>query len=314
LILITGVAGFIGSHLADFLTRDGKQKVLGIDNLMLGKIENIEHLIRSKRLEFVKMDANNPTLRNILKNKKIEIIYHLAANSDIQAGSLDLSRDFKNTFLSTYTIAKLAEEYKIKRLFFASTSAIYGDVRSQKLDENYGPLQPISFYGAAKLSSEAYLSAFSYMFDISVCILRFPNVVGAKATHGVIIDFIKKLRKTPEELEILGDGSQRKPYLHVEDLLKAINLVMTSCKKRYEVYNVAGIGRTTVKEIADIVCQEMNLTNVRYRFTGGNIGWKGDVPEFSYDTSKIESLGWKPRYDSTTAVRKAVKQLLGKEK
>jgi len=308
-ILITGGAGFIGSHLADLLLSKNYQAV-AIDNLSLGRIENIKHLRGNKRFKFIKEDLLNfSKLERIFKNISFDAVFHLAANSDIQNSAKDPKIDLDNTFMTTWNVLECCRLFDVNKFVFASSSAIYGNV-DKKLTEDLGPLFPISYYGASKLSSEAFISAYSYMNNIQTWILRFPNVVGERATHGVIYDFIKKLKNNPNKLEILGNGEQRKPYIYVKDLIEAVFFVCQKTKGRLNYFNIGGEGRTAVKEIAKIICEEMKLGNVEFRYTGGESGWKGDVPYFEYDLSKIHKLGWRARYSSTEAVRIAVKRSL----
>jgi UDP-glucose 4-epimerase len=171
------------------------------------------------------------------------------------------------------------------------------------MNEDIGGLSPISYYGGAKLASEAFISSYSYMNDFEVLIFRFPNVIGSGLTHGVIFDFIHKLKDNPKELEILGDGTQRKPYLYVLDLVEAINSFSHKERKGVEIYNIGVDSATTVKEIADMVCERMGLTDVEYKYTGGNVGWKGDVPVFQYDLAKIYATGWRGAHNSNDSVR-----------
>ena len=180
----------------------------------------------------------------------------------------------------------------------------------EKIHENAAPLRPISFYGAAKLASEAYISAFSHMHELEVCMLRFPNVIGPNLNHTVIFDFINKLKKDESKLLILGDGNQTKPFMHVVDLLDAIDISMENVSG-FDVFNVAGSGTTSVNNIAKIVCEEMNIKDVEFEYTGGKIGWKGDVPIYNFNTLKIRSLGWQNTLNSTEAVRLATKQNIG---
>jgi len=310
-ILITGGAGFIGSHLADFLISK-KHEVVAVDNLLLGRKENIIHLADNKNFKFIKEDLMNINeLKEIFQENDFDVVFHLAANSDIQNSAKNPQIDLNNTFMTTWNTLECCRLFNVNKFIFASSSAIYGDVQ-EKLTENFGPLFPISYYGAGKLASEGFISAYAYMNDIQAWIIRFPNVVGERATHGVIHDFIKKLRNNPNELEILGDGKQKKPYLYVKDLIEAMFFVYQKTKYRFNCYNVGVEDQTAVSEIAKIVCEEMGLRNVRLNYTGGNIGWKGDVPQFKYNLDKIHQLGWKAKYSSTEAVRIAVRRILGK--
>lgn len=310
-VLLAGVAGFIGSHLADKLIELGHE-VVGVDNLSLGKTDNIAHLLKHKGFNFLEIDLSNydDTVK-IFRNNKFDMVFHLVANSDIRKSSEDPSIEFKNTFLPTYNILEGMRQYDVNRLFFSSTSAIYGDKSDERIGEDSGPLTPISYYGGAKLASEGFISSYSHMNNIDTVIFRFPNVIGSRLTHGVIFDFIKKLKDNPNRLEILGDGTQSKPYLHVSDLIEGIILTMNKeFKEKINCFNIGVEEETTVSKIADIVCSQMKLENVDYHYTGGKIGWKGDVPKFQYDLSKIYALGWKAKYTSDEAVIKTLEEVL----
>lgn len=309
-ILITGGAGFIGSHLCDALLERGHHLTV-VDNLVLGKMENIEHLLHHSSFQFIQEDILHiDVLREIFKNGHFDMVYHLAANSDIQKGGKDPMVDYNLTFNTTFNILQMMKEFEVKKLFFASTSAIYGE-SYDVLNEDYGPLQPVSNYGAGKLASEAFISAFSSTYKIQTWITRFPNVVGERFTHGVIYDFIHKLQKNPKELEVLGNGEQCKPYVYVKDLVAGILYVIDHASADYNVYMLGSDSRTKVKEIAAMVIEEMGL-DATIRYTGGDRGWVGDVPEFRYNLDKVNSLGWKAAYTSNEAVRLAIQKALGK--
>ena len=309
-ILVTGGAGFIGSHLDDALIARGHQLTI-VDNLVLGRKENIEHLIGNPNFRFIEADLlDMPKMREIFAEGKFDMVYHLAANSDIQKGGKDPMVDYNLTFNTTFSALQLLKEFEIKKFFFASTSAIYGETYDV-LNEDYGPLKPVSNYGAGKLASEAFISAFSSTYGIQTWITRFPNVVGDRFTHGVIYDFIKKLRNNPEELEVLGNGEQCKPYVYVKDLVEAILYVIDNAGEKYNVYMIGSDSRTKVKEIAAMVIEEMGL-NAKIRYTGGDRGWVGDVPEFRYDLTKINKLGWTAPHNSNESVRLAIQKALGK--
>jgi len=307
-ILITGGAGFIGSHLCDYLIKENNHVVV-VDNLSLGKEENIKHLLNNKNFKFYKQEIlDNKGMREIFTKEKFDIVFHLAANSDIAKSRLDPSVDFNNTFMTTYTVLNLMKEFNVKKLVFASTSAIYGETTTV-LNENYGPLFPVSLYGAAKLASEGFITAFGENYGIQVWITRFPNVIGERATHGVILDFIKKLKANPKELTVLGNGEQNKPYIYVKDLVEAIIYVWTHSNEKINCYNIGVETRTKVKDIARMTIKEMNL-DATIKYSGGDRGWIGDVPEFKYDLTKIHALGWKAKFTSDEAVLKSVKYIL----
>ena len=312
-ILVTGGAGFIGVHLVERLIGMG-HFVICVDNFLLGKRDNVEKFRDCKNYKFYEIDVSD-TLHfcKTLQGEKIDMIYHLAANSDIQKSSIVPDIDFDNTFKTTFSVLELMRICGIKNLFFASTSAVYGDKKNKLLKEKEGDIHPISYYGGAKLASESFISSYSYMNDINAMIFRFPNVIGPHLTHGVIFDFYYKLKKNCHELEILGDGKQNKQYIYVDDLIDCI--VFMTIGHNFEgvnIYNVGVEGSTSVKEIADIICDELGYQNVKYVYTGGKVGWRGDVSKFRYDISKINQCGWKAKYSSRDAVVLTVKSLLEK--
>lgn len=309
-ILVTGGAGFIGSHLVDKLLSEDNE-VVAVDNLLLGKLDNIRDALKNYKFEFEQFDIlNKDKLFELFKIKKFDIVFHMAANSDIAVSHSNPNIDFENTFETTYNTLLAMKEFNVKKLVFSSTSAIYGDT-IEKIDENFGPLFPVSHYGASKLASEAFISSFCENYGIKAWINRFPNVVGERATHGVIFDFIKKLRKNPDVLEVLGDGEQVKPYLYVKDLVDAILFVYKNTDEKINFYNIGVENRTKVKEIAQMVVEEMGLAS-EIKYKGGERGWVGDVPEFSYNLDKIHKLGWSAKNSSNEAVRKSIQYILEK--
>ena len=310
-ILVAGGAGFIGSNLAGALLGAG-HRVVCVDDLSLGREENLARHRSNDRFKFIQLDLlDQSRLDALFAAERPECVFHLAANSNIQAGAGDRTIDLHRTFLTTFSLLQCMKNHGVGQIVFASSSAIYGE-RAGALREDAGPLFPISCYGAAKLASEAYLSAFAHGGAMRAWIIRFPNVVGAPATHGVIFDFINKLRANSRELEILGDGMQEKPYLFVCDLIAAMLFAWEHARETVNCFNVAGEGTTTVRRIAEIVVEEMELKDVAFKTTGGKRGWPGDVPKFEYDTSKIEALGWRASRNSEESVRAAVRAILGK--
>ena len=313
-IFIAGGAGFIGSHLIDSLLANG-HAVICADKLIMGS-RNIDHLKSDPNFKFYQYELADPELTDrIFSENKIDAVYHLAANSDIQKGGKEPSIDFNDTLLTTRTILEGMRKAEVKNLFFASTSAVYGEMLDVELTETTGGLMPVSYYGGAKLASEALVSSYVSMCDMNVVIFRFPNVIGPRLTHGVIFDFIKKLQKNPHELEILGNGTQCKPYIYVLDLVEAIVQLTKDFKPGETVYNLSVNSEgTTVTKIAEIVVEEMGLKDVRFAYTGGDRGWKGDVPRFKYDISKVLSTGWTPKHTSDEAVRQTVRDAVASMK
>jgi UDP-glucose 4-epimerase len=311
-VLVTGGAGFIGSHLCDALVERGDD-VCCIDNLYLGREENIRHLLPRANFRFVRASVlDRAALDDLFTAGRFEAVFHLAANSDIQQGSRDQDLDLQLTFMTTVETLKAMQRHGVRRVFFASSSAVFGDT-PELLRETSGPLCPVSFYGASKLAAEAFLSAFTASFGFRACVLRFPNVVGERSTHGAVHDFIERLRQDSTELRVLGDGSQTKPYLYVKDLVEAILLTFEKAAGPLAIYHVAGDGLTSVRQIAEMVLAEMGLQGTPIEYSGGRVGWAGDVPYFQYDVSKIRALGFRHRYDSTEAVRLAIRRILGKQ-
>ncbi|MBN1364210.1 MAG: NAD-dependent epimerase/dehydratase family protein [Syntrophaceae bacterium] len=309
--LITGGAGFIGSHLADLLVSENYD-VVAVDNLSLGTKKNIRHLACHKRFKFIKEDLLHiDKLKDIFQKNRFDVVFHLAANSDIAESESNPEIDLNNTFMTTYNVLECCRLFHVDKFVFASSSAVYGD-SDEDLSEKSCTLCPISYYGAGKLAAESFISAYSFMNNIRSWIIRFPNVVGERITHGVIHDFIKKLKNNPKQLEILGDGNQKKPYMYVKDLVEAILFIYQSAKERLNYYNVGVKDETTVTEIAKIVCKEMKFKNVKFKYTGGTTGWRGDVPFYQYDLKKINSLGWEAKYSSTEAIKLAVRSILNK--
>jgi UDP-glucose 4-epimerase len=307
-VVITGGAGFIGSHLADTLL-DAGNHVTAVDNLSLGRRENLAHLAGDPRFELRVFDAaNTQTLRALLAEKRCQCVFHLAANSDIARSHDDPNVDFHNTLATTYSVLEAMRTTGVREIVFASTSAVYGDTNVE-LDEDFGPLLPVSHYGAAKLAGEAFISSFAANYGMRAWIARFPNVVGERATHGVIYDFIERLKQDPSRLRVLGDGRQAKPYLYVKDLVEALVYIWRNATAPVNLFNIGVTTRTNVERIAETIVEMMRITP-RIEYTGGSRGWVGDVPQVRYRLDKLHALGWHARRDSDEAVRTAVRAIL----
>ena len=313
-ILITGVAGFIGSNLSEYFLNN-REKVVGIDNLSRGKLSNLKKSFKSKDFNFVEVDISHydllrESLIKINYNNPISEVWHMAANSDIPGGILDSQIDLKDTFLTTMSILRLMKEFKIPTISFASSSAIYGDLGDVKLTEDIGPLFPISNYGAMKLASEAAISSYLESYIEKAFIFRFPNVIGIPATHGVIFDFINKLKLNPDYLEVLGDGTQQKTYLHVEELIDAMIFIRKYSKEKINYFNIgANDNGASVKFIAEEVVKNVSSRAI-IKYGKGHKGWVGDVPKFTYSIDKLTSLGWQSNLTSLESVKKAIKEII----
>lgn len=275
-ILLTGGAGFIGSHLSDALISNPVNHITVLDNLSLGRTSNISHLLKSDRFSFEEGDILNENfLSDVFSRSGFDIVFHLAANSDIAVSHTKPNVDLNNTFLTTFRILDMMRIHGVKKIVFASTSAIYGNPLGNILSEEFGPLLPVSHYGACKLASEAVISSFAENYGFQAWIVRFPNVVGERATHGAIFDFIRKAYKNPEFLEVLGNGEQNKPYVYVKDLVEAILFIWRKSSDKINLFNVGVESRTKVKKMAELVLEETGLER-KISFTGGTTGWVGD--------------------------------------
>lgn len=307
-VFITGGAGFIASHLVDKLIDLGNE-VTVFDNLSSGKIDFIKHHFNNNKFEFIEGDILNlENLINIISG--YDIVFHFAANPDARMGISQTDLDLKLETIATYNILESMRRNNIKKIVFSSSGTIYGDTPIMPLSEDYGPVLPISLYGAGKLASEGLISAFCGTFNMQAWIFRFANIIGDRATHGVIYDFVKKLLNNPSYLDILGDGNQKKPYLHVSDCIDGILYALKHSNNQLNLFILGCDTFTSVNKIAQLIIEEMNLDNVEFRYSGGDRGWPGDVPQVRFNCDRINKLGWKARYSSDDAVTIAVKSIV----
>lgn len=307
---ITGGAGFIGAHLVNRLLDSTDARVTVYDNFSTGRKWAYGDRIKDPRLAIVQDDVRElePLARAMAGH---DTVYHLAANSDIARAAQEPDVDFWNGTYLTHNVLEAMRKTGVKRILFTSGSGVYGDVEPGKsIPEEYARMIPVSTYGSSKLASEALISAYGHMFAITGTVFRFANVVGPHQTHGVAYDFIRRLAKDPKKLLIYGDGHQRKPYIHIEDVLAAFRLLEAGQAAGYDVFNVGTPDQLTVRDVADIVVERMGLKNVTYEFTGGARGWKADVPVYHLAADKIRARGWAPARLSRAAVVAAVDAML----
>ncbi len=313
-VLVTGGAGFIGSHLVDHLMGRGEE-VRVLDNLSAGSLDNLGRWMDDPRFDFVRGDLLNPVeTREAVEG--CDVVYHLAANPEVRISKASPEDHFRQNIEATYNLLEaLRRRGDAEVLVFTSSSTVYGEAAVLPTPEEYAPLKPISLYGAAKLAAEALASAYASMYGFRCVIYRMANVVGPRCSHGVIYDFVAKLRRNPRELEVLGDGTQSKSYLYVDDCIEGMVLGAERAEERVEILNIGSEDRVDVKTIARIVIEEMGLEGVEIRLTGGvdgGRGWKGDVKLMQLDMSRLRSLGWRPRLGSAEAVRATAKALVRK--
>jgi UDP-glucose 4-epimerase len=314
--LITGGAGFIGSNLIKALTKSF-DKLICIDNLSRGKKEYLKEV---QNLHFINEDLSNYNeikkhIDQLQTQFEIDEVWHLVANSDIPSGVANAEIDLKDTFLCSHALCKCFEKIPPKKIIFASSSAVYGDMGDALIDEKSAPLFPISNYGAMKLASEAYLSAWIEKTKSKLIIFRFPNVVGTPATHGVIYDFLKRLIKDKTSLQVLGNGFQMKPYLLCDDLIQIMIFLKSNIKNKREVFNIgpsdAGV---FVKDIAKTACEIAGDSETTINYEDNDRGWIGDVPKFKYDIRKLQQAGWSKELSSIKAIKIATKQIFNQLK
>jgi len=309
---LAGGAGFIGSHFTDRLLCDrGVEAVTLFDNFSSGREWHYAHHENDPRLRVVRGDVKDlAALERAMPSH--DVVIHLASNPDIARAATEPDIDFREGTFLTQQILEAMRRTGVPRLLYASGSGVYGDLGNYEAEEDYGPLVPVSTYGASKLAGEALIASYCAMFGLTACAFRFGNVVGARQTHGVGFDFVRRLHVQPDRLRVLGDGSQSKSYIHVEDVVEAVLVAHRLTPANFQVYNVATGDYITVTEIARLAIQVMGLTeeNVRIEYTGGDRGWKGDVPVVRLASDRIRALGWRPQMGSREAMARSIREIV----
>ena len=309
-VLITGGAGFIGSHLADRLVNNNINTIV-YDNFSTGNRKNLTNCLKKTNFELIVGDLNNSKkISSILP--RIKTVFHIAAYPEVRTGFENPEIAFNENIKNTYLLLEQIRKSSIEKIVFASSSVVYGDAKKIPTGEEYGPLLPISPYGGSKLACEGLISAYCHNYGIQGIILRFANVIGSRSKHGVIWDFINKLHQNKKKLEILGDGTQTKSYIHISDCVDGF-LKAADSKNPVDVFNIGNNDRTSVTDIANIVIDKMNLKNVKIITKGGTPdgrGWPGDVKKMHLDIKKLKRIGWKPKYASNKAVEISVDEIL----
>jgi UDP-glucose 4-epimerase len=309
LALVTGGAGFIGSHLVDRLVSDG-WKVRVMDNFSSGRIENIEHHKDNRDVEILKVDLKDfeEAERAV---KDVDVVFHYAANPEVRVSTTNPEIHFNENVVATFNLLQAMRRNDVGELVFASSGSVYGEPERIPVGEE-APIRPVSVYGASKAACENLIHAYSKLYGIRAIILRYANVVGPRLRHGVIWDFINKLKKNPSELEILGDGKQVRSYIYIDDAVEATIVAWRKTKASYEVYNIASEDWITVDKVADEVIKAMNLNNLKkiYKPVLHGVGWLGDVRKIALKIDKVKKLGYEPAMNSREAVRITAKKLL----
>jgi UDP-glucose 4-epimerase len=307
---LAGGAGFIGSHFVDALLANPSIAAVTVyDNLSSGREWHFQQHLQNSRFRFVygNLDDVASLTRAIAGH---DVVLHLASNPDISRAATDPGIDFWQGTLLTNNLLEAARRCQIQRLLYASGSGIYGDLGEIEVREDHGPLLPISTYGASKLAGEAMISAYCSMFEMSACAFRFANVVGARQTHGVGFDFLRRLMMNPRYLRILGGGTQSKPYIHVSDVVSAVLCAEERCAEGFSTFNVATDDAITVTEIACLAAECLQLdAKPKFEYTGNGRGWKGDVPVVRLNSDRMKKLGWRPERNSREAMRTALAEM-----
>jgi len=307
-VLVTGGAGFIGSHLVDRLVREG-YRVRVIDNLSSGRIENIKHHLEVNAIELAIGDLKDSqvALRAV---EGVDVVFHFAANPEVRVSATNPEIHFNENVVATFSLLEAMRKSNVREVVFASSSSVYGEPEEIPVGED-APIRPVSVYGASKAACESLIHAYSKLYGIKAIILRYANVVGPRLRHGVVWDFINKLLKNSSELEILGDGKQVRSYIYINDAVEATIIAWKKTSTRFEVYNVGSEDWITVDEVANIVIDVMGLTNVEkvYKPMLHGVGWPGDVKKIALSIDKVKDLGFRPKLSSTEAVRKTALML-----
>jgi UDP-glucose 4-epimerase len=308
-VLVTGGAGFIGSHIVDRLVRDGC-RVRVVDDLSSGRVENIKHHLESNSVELIVGDLKDPQIA-LRAVEGVDVVFHFAANPEVRVSTTNPEVHFNENIVATFNLLEAMRRKNVKELVFASSSSVYGEPEEIPVDEN-APIRPVSVYGASKTACEALIHAYSKLYGIKAVVLRYANVIGPRLRHGVVWDFINKLLKNPTELEILGDGKQVRSYIYIDDAVEATIVAWRKTETSYEIYNIASEDWITVDEVAEEIIKTMGLNNVKkiYKPVLHGIGWLGDVKRIALKTDKIKKLGFKPIMSSREAVRTTVRKLL----
>jgi UDP-glucose 4-epimerase len=307
-VFVTGGAGFIGSHLVDRLVAGGNRVVV-YDHLSTGRKENIQIHLDNKAIRFVGADLSD-SRQLASEMADCDVVFHMAAHSDVREGAGNPRIDLDNGTIATSNVLEAMRRNGIRRIVHASSASVYGEVPPVPVSERYGPLLPISLYGAGKVAAESMISAYCHTFDMEAWMFRFANIVGSRRRNGVITDFVNKLRANPGELEILGDGTQCKPYLHVSECVDGILFGFEHASEKVNLFNVGVDSATDVSTIARIVAREMKLDGVTFNYTGGDRGWNGDAPQLRFDMSKMKRLGWQASMTSDDAVVRSAREIV----
>jgi UDP-glucose 4-epimerase len=306
-ILIFGGAGFIGSHLAERLIADGAS-VTVFDNLQTGRTSNLENVWKHPGFRFIEAEVRD--------RKKVDetvpghdIVFHFCDDSDIRSAAEHPDTFVEQNILGLFYVLEAMRKNKIRTILFPSSTTVFGELANPPASESHGPMVPLNIYGGAKLAAEGLISAWAHTYDLQAVVFRFVGIIGGRMDHGVVHDFVRKLQKDPSQLEILGDGTQRRSFVLVDDCVEAMLFALANARKNYQLVHIGNTDQISVNETAEIICRVLKLNDVKRNFTGGKVGWKGDVTSNFISTETLTALGWKPPRSSREAVLEAAGRL-----
>ena len=306
-ILVFGGAGFIGSHLTERLIQEGAS-VTVYDNLKTGRTANLAKVWQNPDFRFIQADVSD--------RKKVdetvpgqEIIFHFCDDSDIRTAAEHPDTFIEQNIMGLFYVLEAMRRNGVRTILFPSSTTVFGELANPPAREADGPMKPLNIYGGAKLASEGLISAWAHTYDFCALVFRFVGIIGGRMDHGVIHDFVRKLQKDSTQLEILGDGTQKRSFVLVDDCVEAMLFALARATDSYRLVHIGNVDEISINQTADIILDVMNLANVRRNHTGGKVGWKGDVTSNFIATETLTAWGWKPRRTSREAVLEAARRL-----
>lgn len=306
-IVVFGGAGFIGSHLAERLMAAGAS-VTVFDNLKTGRTANLAKIWKQPGFKFIEADVSN--------RKKVnetvpghDIVFHFCDDSDIRSAAAHPDTFVEQNIMGLFYVLEAMRKNGIRTILFPSSTTVFGELANPPASESHGPMIPLNIYGGAKLAAEGLISAWAHTYDFRAVVFRFVGIIGGRMDHGVVHDFVRKLQRDPAQLEILGDGTQRRSFVLVDDCIEAVLFALEKSAKSYNLVHIGNVDQISINETANAICEVMKLKNVKRNYTGGKVGWKGDVTSNFIATETLSALGWKPPRSSREAVLEAARRL-----
>ena len=306
-VLVFGGAGFIGSHLCEQLIQKGAS-VTVFDNLQTGRTSNLAKILKHPRFRFIEAEVRD--------RKKVnqtvpghDVIFHFCDDSDIRSAAEHPDSYVEQNIMGLFYVLEAMRKNGIRTILFPSSTTVFGELANPPASESHGPMMPLNLYGGAKLAAEGLISGWAHTYDFQAVVFRFVGIIGGRMDHGVVHDFVRKLQKDPSQLQILGDGSQKRSFVLVDDCVEAMLLAMAKTRKNYSLVHIGNVDDISIKNTAGVITDVMKLKGVKFSYTGGKVGWKGDVTSNFIRTETLTALGWKPRHSSREAVYEAARRL-----